>query len=357
MTQFRSIDFRYSVLRNGSELTQLRAVSNPTVKMKGDSEVKTSFTGEFLDPGDTVNWLIDEIRPEIIIDGAPHSLGVYIPGTVKYSKNETQKTVSVEAYDRCWLIKDHYTETTKYFSTGTNYITAIINLLTECGIALITATPTTATLAEAREDWNIGTSYIKIINQLLTEINYKPLWFNREGVAILEPVSIPTAANIQHVLDNTDPKTMIYPSIANEMDVYNAPNVFMCVCSNADKSGPMVAIAENTNPQSPLSVQRRGRRIAKVVNVSNIASQSELQKYADDLRNKSMITGETITVKTGLMPDFGVNDVTAIRYVRDNNGLNQDEVFDICLEKAWSMSLTAGGQMTHTLEKVVVAIG
>ena len=346
----RQIDFRFAIVRDGADYGELRPLdgSPPTLQMDDSGAIKTSLSGEFLTPETDVNWLRDEIRPEIIIDGIPHNLGVYLPAAVRDLEDETTKYIQVEAYDRCWRVKDNYTERLMHIDSGTNYILAIEQLLTACGIGLISATPTSATLTEAREDWNIGTSYLDIVNQLLSEINYNPLWFDANGLAVLEPASVPTAANIEHTLDDTEIQSLVIPELSKELDIYTAPNVIICICSNADKSGPMVATSENTNPQSPLSIARRGRRIAQVYQVSNIASASELQAYADRIRNETTNTGETILAKTGLLPGFGVDDVTAIRF---------GDLFAVCIERAYSMELAPGGVMNHTLEKVVVNLG
>ena len=358
----RDIDFNYVIVRNGADYGKIWTAQNtaPTISMNSDGEIKMSFRGNFLpkvfdldnNPTDEeVSWLSDMIRPEIVIDGVTHPLGLFLPSTIQQSDDVNGAgftALRIEAYDRCWQIKDMYTEQPQYFSSGQNYIDAIVSVLTSAGIAIISATPTDATLSEAREDWNIGTSYLTIINQLLSEINYNPLWFNATGAAVLEPASVPTAENIEHMIDNTDVLSLVRPGLSRTTDIYNSPNVFICVCSNPDKSGSMVAKSENTNPQSPLSVQRRGRRIAKVFNVDNIADQTELQAYADRMRNESMITGETIVVTTGLLPGFGVSDVVGLRY---------DDIFDICIEKSWSMDLRVGGSMSHTLEKVVINLG
>lgn len=358
----RTIGFNYIIVRNGADYGKLWPAldSAPTVRMNEAGAIKSSFSGDFLPavfgsdnqliPGAEVNWLSDEIRPELVIDGVVYPLGIFLPATVQETRNQQGtelQTIHVEAYDRCWMIKDHYTETTTYFAAGVNYITAIESLLTSAGIALISSTPTAATLAEAREDWNIGTSCLTIVNQLLSEINYNPLWFDSRGTAILEPASVPSASNIRYSFDLADPATLARPGFRRSTDIYSAPNVFICVCSNADKTGVMVARSENTNPQSQLAIQRRGRRIAKVVQVDNIADQNELQAYADRLRNESMITSETILLSTGLLPGFGVDDVV---------GLIDGEDMSVCIERAWSMSLTTGGTMQHTLEKVVVQI-
>lgn len=346
----RRISFRYIVVRNGADYATLQEIegSEPTIRMDASGEIKSSFSGTFEDPGETVNWLRDEIRPEMIIDGVTYPLGVFLPGSVLHVETETAKSVQIEAYDRCWRVKDIRTSSPEYFADGVNYIDAIEQLLTQAGIALVAATQTSATLAEARADWSLGTDYLTIINQLLGEINYKDLWFNASGAAVLEPVGVPTAENIQHAINDEDPASLLLPGSDRELDIYNAPNVFVVVCSNPDKSAVMMASSENTNPQSPLSIPRRGRRIVTVEQVDNIADQNALQAYADKLRNDSMITGETISVRTCLLPGYGVDDVTAIQL---------GDLMAICRERSWSMQLRAGGIMTHTLERVVINLG
>ena len=343
----RDIRFRYIIVRGGADYSEIHALegSPPSLRMAESGEIKMSMSGYFMDPGDSVDWMSDQIRPEMILDGTVYPLGVYLPATIEVRENAAERSVYVEAYDRCWMVQDHCAESSVYFAAGSNYIEVVESLLAECGIALILKTETTETLAEAREDWTIGTSYLTIINQLLDEINYNPLWFNESGLAVLEPASSPNQDSVEHVLSDRDPDTMVLPTFSRKTDIYRSPNVFIAVCSNADKSAPMVARAENTNPQSPLSIQRRGRRISSVKQVDNISSQNELQAYADRLLNESLITGEEITVQSALLPGFGVADVTGLEY---------GDVFTICIERAWTMQLCAGGVMTHTLEKVVL---
>lgn len=346
----RQLEFRYIVARDGADYAEIFPLSNsaPKLKMQDNSAIKTSFSGDFLVPSNDVNWLTDEIKAQMIIDGVEHNLGVYLPATVRELETDTTRYLHIEFYDRSWRVRDNRTETRLHFDAGANYIDSIIQLLTACGITMIVSVRSSASLAEDREDWDVGTSYLDIVNQLLGEINYNSLWFNHDGYAVIEPASIPTAANIEHTLDDTNIESLLIPSIGKEVDIYKAPNVFICICSNPDKDDVMVAKAENTNPQSPISIARRKRKIVQVEKVDNIASQEELQAYADRIRNESMITNETIIVKTGLLPGIGVDDVTAIRY---------GDLFAVCLERGWSMELRVGGQMTHTLEKVVINLG
>ena len=343
----RLLECRFIVVRNGGDFGELYAIGAPSLRMNDNSAIKMSLSGKFAQD-DTLNLLTDRIRPELVIDGVRTPIGLYLPATVTKSENETTKSMQIEAYDQCWLVRDTKTESLVLYPAGTNYIDLVQSILASCGIALVVAQETDAELAEDRQDWDIGTSYLTIVNQLLSEINYNPLWFNNEGFAVLEPATIPTAANIKHVLDDTNVKSLMIPTIHTETDLYSAPNVFVCICSNVDKDAPMVATAENTNPQSPLSIARRGRRITSVVTLDNIADQTELQAYANRLVYDSMLYGETLRVETALLPGFGVRDVIALRY---------GDLMALTVERAWSMSLDIGGKMTHTLEKVVLNLG
>lgn len=350
----RQIDFQFKLLRNGADYGFLNAIGAPSIRCENEAAIKTSFSGTFkpnaydADGNEiTYDFFSDEIQPVMILDGVEHPLGVFLPATVTPSEENGVTQVSVEAYDRCWLLRDTVTETLLFFAQGASYIDTIETLLTQAGITTVLATASAATFAEDREDWEIGTSYLDIINQLLSEINYNQIWFNSEGIAILEPASVPTAANIEHILDADKIDSLLIPSITRETDLFQAPNVWLCICDNPDKSGIMTATSENTNPQSPLSIARRGRRIVHVETLQNIANQTELQAYADRLRNESLTSGERITVGTALLPNWGVADVTALHW---------GDLSAVCIEQGWTMDLEVGGNMTHLLERVVYAL-
>lgn len=346
---FRSISFRYRVQRNGADLSELRPIEGnwPVIRMDDGGEIKTSLSGVFEPPDEAVNWLSDEIRPELILDGVSHPLGVFLPATVTPSRNESTESVAVEAYDRGWLARDYKTTEMQYFQSGTNYISAVRSLLIACGISTISSVSTNLTLPEAREDWSVGTSYLSIANELLREINYKELWFDADGTARLEPFETPRATAIRHTISDRDVRSLLLPQITRQTDIYSAPNVFIVLCSNPDKSGAMNAMSANNSPQSPLSIARRGRRIVEVTRLNNIASQAELQAYADRQLTDSLISTEIIQVTTGLLPGFGVGEIVALQY---------GDILSLCREKSWTMSLQPGGTMEHILERQVLQI-
>ena len=342
----RTVDARVDVLRNGAVLTQLRAEGMPHIRMKADAAIKTSLTGSFA-PDPLVDWLRDELRPVLILDGVEHPMGIFAPATMTVSSMSGVRRTQVEAYDRCWRVESTRSERLVHLAAGTNYIDAVKGLLALSGISLVLATPCASTLSQDREDWEVGESTLTIINQLLGEINYKSLWFNAAGFAVLEPKSRVTAANIVRTYDAQNSRCLLRDSVSSKLDLYDAPNVFICVCSNPGGLAPMTARAENNNPASPLSTLRRGRRIAQTYKLSNIADQSALQEYADFLCQNSMLLGTTVEISTAPMQGCGVDDVVALVHP-DMEGL--------CREVEWDLDLGAGGTMTHKLEKAVMAL-
>lgn len=352
----RKIAFRYNLLRGGAFYARLRALqsSPPHIRMQDDAQIKMSFSGTFGPWARDVDgrrmeidWLRDEIQPVMIVDGTEHALGVYIPTTHSEIQRGRRSYVSIEAYDRCQRVMDTNSAQMLYWPRGTYYIDAVEQLLTAAGINTVFKTPNSAAFSEPREDWPVGTSYLQVANELLAEINYNPLWFDAMGNAVLEPASVPEASAIEHTLSDLDPGTLVVPGMTRRVDLFNAPNVFIVVCANPDKGSNLTATAVNDNPQSPLSVPRRGRQIVQVTQLNNIASAAELQAYAERQRNDSLLTGETLNVTTGLLPGWGVSDVVAVHYGDMNS---------ICISRAYDMELKAGGKMSHVLEKVVYAL-
>ena len=201
----RDVRFRVDVLRNGAPITHLQwdTGSAPQIMCDRTATLHGSFKGSFL-PNDLAELESDELRPWIIVNGVETSLGIYQAATVSNKGSSSGTRVEIEAYDRCWRVYTQKTETLLHLAAGSSYITEVRKLLTACGITLVIAAPNDAVLATDREDWPIGTSYLTIVNALLSEINYENLWFDADGVCRLEPYQEPSAAIIDWRYGTTD---------------------------------------------------------------------------------------------------------------------------------------------------------
>lgn len=340
----RVVETKVRVLRDGAQYTELQYApgSAPRIRCRDDAKIKMSMTGQFR-PNPLVNWLSDELQAVLVIDGVEHPVGVFLPASVEEVEENGMRTLRVEAYDRCWRIQTQYYGLKTEYQAGASYLATVESILTSAGIGNVLATASSATISTGRV-WIGDTDKLAQANELLQEINYKELWFTAEGVAVLEPYVEPNVDNIQHTLDGDSIKSLLLPQISRKTDIYDAPNVFVCICASPNNASVMYARATNNSPSSPFSVIRRGRQIFKIIQVKNIASQAELQAYADRLRNESMLRGETIQVETALLPGYGVADVVALHY---------GDLAALCLDRSWTMDFQPGGTMTHTLERVV----
>lgn len=226
----------------------------------------------------------------------------------------------------------------------------IEGLLTECGIALRLVTASAATLQTDREDWEVGTDYLTIVNQLLGEINYAPIWFDVDGMARVEPYQAADARRIKHIYGDMGTPEVLNPALSDsktETDLFSKPNVFICVCSNPEIGTPMTATAVNENASSDTSVFRRGMRIAQKYVVNNIASQDELQAYANKLMQESMFATQTVTFETFAEGGHGIGDIISI---------NNRDIGGVYEETAWSLTLAAGEKMKHTAKRAVSTV-
>lgn len=342
------ITARFDVLRNNAvtEWT-LEAVGDdaPTVTMNADGVIKMSLAGVFR-RNDNMDYLNDEIKPYLIIDGREYPVGVYMIGTCETQSDEHGISLDqIEAYDRALKLRQKKTETRLHIDAGTKYLDAIGNLLQDAGIKMVIADEASDTIATDREDWEIGTEYLAIINALLSEINFSSIWFDLDGIARLERYAAPTSANIDHEY-REGCFSIIQNNYTRKVDVFNAPNVFVVTVANPDYDDAMTATGVNDSPLSALSTVSRGRRIlATPIKLDNIASQEALQQYANNLAIKSMLATEQTVFYTMLNPVHGVGDVVALY-----NG----ELQGIYEETGWMMQLKAGGKMKHTAKKVVL---
>lgn len=344
----RNLSYRVRVLRNGAELTKLLWDSSapPTVMWDKSGEIKSSMKGSFY-PNNTVNMLTDELQPVIIVNGQEYPLGVFRASTVGNRNRNYATLTNLEAYDRCWILKNNKIESVLHLAAGTKYTVAVEQLLTDCGIALRIVDPSDSVLKTDREDWEIGTDYLSIVNKLLEEINFAPIWFDADGIAHLERYRPLSERVIIHRYGDMGRSGVFNPAMDDsetETDLFSTPNVFICICSNPELPEPMVATAENDNPSSVTSIFRRGMRIARCYTVDNVASQEELQEYADRLRNESMFTTQTVSFETFAEGGHGIGDTISI---------SDHKIGGVYEETAWSITMQAGNMMKHTAKKEV----
>lgn len=336
--------FRFDIVENGVCIGQAFALNKPSVKCDSDAEVKLSLSGEFVLNIQDPNWLKARIKPYLIIDGKESSLGEYLISQADDCTDKKGVTFwQIKGMDLGRIPQRSRTEKRVLFQAGQRYTDIVQSILLELGISRIIAIQSDATLKNDRADWEIGTSWIKIINSLLAEINYQSLWFDTEGNARIQPHRQVDGTVIDHRYESGE-LSQIKPQVDISSDIYKAYNVFTAMVSSPEYEEPMIAVSVNDIPTSRISTVNIGRVQAPIEKLDDIANQEELQKYVDNLRFQSMCSTETISFRTALNQ----------HQVRDIVSIHHPQASGIYQETQWKMTLSYDGEMTHTAQRVVI---
>lgn len=336
--------FRFDIVENGVCIGQAFALNKPSVKCDSDAEVKLSLSGEFVLNIQDPNWLKARIKPYLIIGGKESSLGEYLISQADdCTDKKGVKFWQIKGMDLGRIPQRSRTEKRVLFQVGQRYTDIVQSILLELGISRIIAIQSDATLKNDRADWEIGTSWIKIINSLLAEINYQSLWFDTEGNARIQPHRQVDGTVIDHRYESGE-LSQIKPQVDISSDIYKAYNVFTAMVSSPEYEEPMIAVSVNDIPTSRISTVNIGRVQAPIEKLDDIANQEELQKYVDNLRFQSMCSTETISFRTALNQ----------HQVRDIVSIHHPQASGIYQETQWKMTLSFDGEMTHTAQRVVI---
>ena len=341
----RTVKYRVDILRGGVPFGELEFTGAPTVYCGADDESPLTFRGEFR-RNPAMDYITDELQPVMTLDGIEYPLGVYSVGTMFSRKNEAGVMYdSITAYDRTRRLRLAKTETREFWAAGTPYLQIVQTLLTRAGIRMAIAEGTDAVLATDREDWDIGTPFLKIINELLGEIAYNRVWFDLSGAARVQAYRPPSPDRLDHVYRDGDAVKVLGPEYGTEMDIFDAPNVFIGILENPEYPEPLTATAVNDAPASRISTISRGMRVPTVFVVENIADGDALQAYVNRVRDESMRTSEYVDIETVNLGTHGVGDVIGVQ-LQDLNGIFR--------ERSWTLTMRVGSMMQHRLERVVI---
>lgn len=343
-TSNNTIGLRVEVLRDGGVYTTLEPYSAPEVQNVAASVLKMSMRGTFLQPENEIRWLTDRIRPVLIINGNEFPVGWYIPTTPEWTVEGERKILNLEGYSMLYLAERVKIPSGYTIAKGTNYIGAVQELLRTAGITRYDAEETTLVLATDRADWEPGTTVLTVINQLLSEINYRSAWVDLSGRVRLTKYRKPGTENIQHIYNAGD-YSIISANASVTTDYFDKANVFRVVCASPDLNAPLIAEVENNDPNSAFSTVSLGVRIVETMEVDSVPDMETLQEMAETMYTKSLQTTETVQFTTALAPVHETHDVVA---------LGLDGATGIYTETEWRMVLDASGEMIHKAERVVI---
>lgn len=322
-------------------------------------EVVTVVTKHYLGsyPETTkINYLQDRIKPYMEVkmpDGKWISfpLGVFLLSTpTRYDGANGVIYRDIEAYDGLLMLDEDKFTSRYMIPAGTKYTDAVKAIIRSVGIGDVYGTiqytieESSKTLTASKE-FSIGTSKLEAINELLTAINYTPLWADSNGYFQAFPYVSPADRSIDYTYVD-DELSVTYNGMEEELDLNAVPNIWSAVETNPDKPTPLFTRLTNADPKSPTSTVNLGRRIVDFREVEEMADQATLNSYVRRIAFEASQVFGKLKFKTALMPFHEYSDIICVQY----SALKVNDKFS---ETNWKMTLKAGAEMEHEARRVV----
>lgn len=255
MSVVRHVSFQYELLdRNNIFKKNLRNIESCSISYKFLSQLKSSANIVMTDDS-SIDYLNDRIKAYITINKQQTPLGVFLMSTPSRDIKDTKTTRNITCYSLLQILLDDKIETRLTLPIGTNVVNEVKR---QIGSNYSIADSTQTLLSE--KIFEVGTSKLEIINDLLSVINYNSLRVDVNGIFITEPYLLPTDRTIDKVYEE-GADSIIISDMTDELDLFNVPNVIVRYTNAVDIDPPLVYTYVNDNASSITSTVNRGRRI------------------------------------------------------------------------------------------------
>jgi hypothetical protein len=297
-------------------------------------------------------WLRLEFPNGVVVE---EPVGLYAVAPPQHRHSHRRTTELVTGYDHTWLLATSSYTAPFTVPARANVVQAVIDIVTaevsdEHDVDIV---PSPAILTEATT-WGLDqpATKLEIVNHLLAAIGYCPLHTNRHGVLISFP--LPDL--------ETDPVGKIYTNASGEItaDVDENPNdELICnvvrVINARDGLAPIIAVAENHDPASPVSIENLGRVLFREIRDTNIPDQATAELIAQRTLQVGATYDNRVAIATVPDPTRNPYDIYELALMQAGGSLALSGRWR-CI--GWSLGFTPrAATMTHRIGKVVPVAG
>lgn len=266
-----------------------------------------------------------------------YPLGVYLLSSpIRKMLQNDFYVYSIDIYSKLQIATED--KITERFVVNKNsvYTNVIKDLFSQMGFD-ISKVQNSSAITKRDIVYNAGTTKLKIINDLLRQINFYNAYTDNEGFVICKPSQLDEQRNPEFYY-NLNPTSIVDYGLNDSLDLFNIPNVITRVATNAENQ-PITSTYKNYDENDPTSIQNRGREIVDYKEISDIPSQNDLDLFVRlELENAKKVYGEI---------DF----TTSINPLHEH----QECIFvngDIYVETDYNIQLTIEGKMSHSARRI-----
>lgn len=347
----REIRFRYNLL-NKYEIKigeLLAADTGNSINFNSLADIKRTGVFSFKETElQDVDWLSDRVQPIFILkmpDGnfIEWPLGMFLLSSPTRKDDFSGVWREVEAYDPSVILNEDKFDNRYYIPANTKYIDAITVILNSAGIRKVNITNHNGIISIDKE-FEIGTSKLEAINQLLSEVNYTSIWVDTFGYFTSNPYVLPSERETEYSY-LTDESSITLDGAINELDLFNIPNKWIITASNPEKT-PLTSVYVNDSIFSKTSTINRSRTIVDFRQVDDVLDQATLDAYTKRIASNASQAYEKVQFETALMPHHDYMNTLFI----ENKNLSISSKF---VETEWNLILKPGEKMNHSVRRAV----
>lgn len=288
-------------------------------------------------------------------------MGAYVLRRPSSTYGQSPRTSSIDGSDRVLLLQRPVGNSYSV-AADTGYLAAVRQVIADSGLSastvLLDGTAQDKTLPAAKvwslfqPDGTTATTWLRIVNDLLSPISYRGLWTDELGKYRSEPYADPASRGPEFTFD-LGPDSILDPLRTVTQDLSQVPNAWVFLQQNlVDASGnpaePVEGAGQYTPPMNqsdgPTSIDGRGGlRFLSVVRL-DAADQASLVRQGNSRVAADRRVTKVITVRTAPFPAAGHLDVYT--YIDSEAGGRMK-----VQETAWTQSLGTSAGLPDDMDR------
>lgn len=336
----RRIHFKYELYNQDNifkhDMYNILSVSisyNSLTRLKSSAKVT-------MEHDDRIDYINDQIRAICIINDIEYPLGQFLISSPDKQKNGMTTIRECECFSKLMILDQSKLENRYLVTAGTNVVSEVKRLITDRYPYSIQDSILTTSVDR---EWEIGTPYLTVINDLLEVINFTSLRVDLSGVFTATPYVLPTDRQVE-ITYKDDEESIIFKDIKESIDYFDVPNVFVRYTNDPDIFPPLRAVYENNNISSETSIIKRGRRIPNVEEVSDV---SDLQTLTDICKKNAYSATDKYKI---VEFESAINPIHEYMNCLNFSCYGEGGKF---IETSWDIDCKIDGKMKHRIRSVV----
>lgn len=303
---------------------------NSLTRLKANCTITVSLSSE-----EVLN--LYAIRIYNCLNDLEECLGTFIISTPDHKFEEDLQTIECVGYSTLWLISNNSPSSRYYVGKGTNCIAEVKRILTMLGFSFSIADcdKTTST----NREWQLGSYYLDIINDLLDTAGYTSLYVDVLGSYKSAPYVLPEDREIDLILNKNDIDSMIEPTQISTLDKFNVYNKFILYVNNPELD--LYAVYERTDGDTGTNNAPVNTYVEELQDISDYDTLYGKckQKSADSV---SIYNKVQISIATRMIPTYLAT--ISLRHYQSRGKYS-------CT--SFSIPLEVGGSMDISLRRLV----